>query len=180
MAHFLSGKIRLPLSVTNHSPYKLFYGKKPSVDREPALGEDPKRWVLQLLKGLYGIKQGPQIWVLKLHSVLVEISFERTDCDYSVYIHKQDNIKVILPIHVDDLLIASNSCNAIQKVKSDLASCFKIHNQSSTTSILGIKIAPTNLSASPSPAILNQYSNSLACLSAILHLHLCWRTRSSW
>ena len=26
------------------------------VDREPALGEDLKRWVLQLLKGLYGIK----------------------------------------------------------------------------------------------------------------------------
>ena len=26
------------------------------VDGEPAPGEDPKRWVLQLLKGLYGIK----------------------------------------------------------------------------------------------------------------------------
>ena len=30
-AHFLSGKIRLPSSVTNRSPYELFYGKKPSV-----------------------------------------------------------------------------------------------------------------------------------------------------
>ena len=112
------------------------------VDGEPAPGEDPKRWVLQLLnlKGLYGIKQGPQIWVLKLHSVLMEIGFKHTDCDYSVYIYKWDNVKVILPIHVDDLLIASNSCNAIQKVKSDLTSHFKIHNQGSATSILGIKI----------------------------------------
>ena len=91
------------------------------VDGELALGEDLKRWVLQLLKGLYGIKQGPQIWMLKLHSVLMEIGFKHTDCDYSVYIYRCDNIKVILPIHVDDLLIASNLCNTIQKVKSDLA-----------------------------------------------------------
>jgi len=110
------------------------------VDGEPALGEDPKKWVLWLLKGLYGIKQGPRIWVLKLHLVLTEISFKCTDCDYSVYIYRRDNVKVILLIHVDDLLIASNSCNAIQKVKSDLASQFKIHDQGPATSILGIKI----------------------------------------
>jgi hypothetical protein len=45
-----------------------------------------------------------------------------------------------MPIHVDDLLIASNSHSAIQKVKADLASHFKIHDQGPTTSILGIKI----------------------------------------
>jgi hypothetical protein len=45
------------------------------VDGEPAPGEDPKKWVLQLLKGLYGIKQGPRIWALKLHSVLTETRF---------------------------------------------------------------------------------------------------------
>jgi len=110
------------------------------VDGEPALGEDPKKWVLRLLKGLYGIKQGPRIWVLKLHSVLTEIGFERTDCDYSVYIYRRNNVKVILLIHVDDLLIASNSRDTIQKVKSDLASRFKIHDQGPATSILGIKI----------------------------------------
>ena len=110
------------------------------VDGEPAPGEDPKKWVLRLLKGLYGIKQGPRIWALKLHSVLSEIGFERTDCDYSVYIYRRDDVKVILPIHVDDLLIASNSRDAIQKVKSDLAARFKIHDQGPATSILGIKI----------------------------------------
>ena len=110
------------------------------VDGEPAPGEDPKRWVLRLLKGLYGIKQGPRIWALKLHSVLTEIGFVRTDCDYSVYIYRRDNVKVVMPIHVDDLLIASNSRDAIQKVKSDLASRFKIHDQGPATSILGIKI----------------------------------------
>ena len=50
-------------------------------------GEDPKHWVVKLLKGLYRIKQGPCLWALKLHSVLVSIGFERIDCDYSVYVY---------------------------------------------------------------------------------------------
>ena len=37
-AHFLSRKIRLLLSVTNHSPYELLYGKKPLVDHLQPFG----------------------------------------------------------------------------------------------------------------------------------------------
>jgi hypothetical protein len=83
------------------------------VDGEPAPGEDPKKWVLRLLKGLYGIKQGRHIWALKLHSVLTQIGFEHTDCDYSFYVYRRGNIKIIMPIHIDDLLIASNLRDAV-------------------------------------------------------------------
>ena len=57
------------------------------VEGELCDGEDPKHWVVRLLKGLYGIKQGPCLWALKLHLVLVSIGFERIDCDYSVYVY---------------------------------------------------------------------------------------------
>ena len=110
------------------------------VEGDPRPGEDPKRWVVRLLKGLYGIKQGPRIWALKLHSVLTSIGFERIDCDYSVYVYRRDDVRVMMPIHVDDLLLASNSKAAIQRVKSDLATHFKLHDQGPATSILGIKI----------------------------------------
>jgi hypothetical protein len=63
-----------------------------------------------------------------------------TDCDYLVYVYRCNNIKVVMLIHVDDLLIVSNSHDAIWKVKSNLASHFKIHDQGPTTSILSIKI----------------------------------------
>jgi len=46
----------------------------------------------------------------------------------------------MMPIHVDDLLLASNSKAAIQSVKTNLATHFKLHDQGPTTSILGIKI----------------------------------------
>ena len=110
------------------------------VEGEPRDGEDPKRWVVRLLKGLYGIKQGPRLWALKLHSVLTTLGFQRIDCDYSVYVYKRDGVKVFMPVYVDDLLIASSSKAAIQQVKRDLASHFTIHNQGPVQSILGVKV----------------------------------------
>ena len=110
------------------------------VEGEPEPGEDPKRWVLRLLKGLYGIKQGPRIWALKLHSVLTTIGFKWIDCNHSVYIYRRGDARIIMPIHVDDLLIASNSKSELATVKSELAANFKIHDQGPTKSILGIKI----------------------------------------
>ena len=111
-----------------------------SVEGDPGPGEDPKRWVVRLLKGLYGIKQGPRIWALKLHSVLTDIGFERTDCDHSVYVYRRDSVRILLPIHVDNLLLASNSRSALQSVKSELGSHFKLHDLGPTTSILGMKL----------------------------------------
>jgi len=110
------------------------------VEGNPRPGEDPKRWVVHLLKGLYGIKQGPHIWALKLHLVLTSIGFEHIDCDYSVYVYRHSNVCIMTPIHVDNLLLASNLKSAIQSVKTNLVTHFKLHNQGPTTLILGIKI----------------------------------------
>ena len=111
------------------------------VDGKPLPGEDPKCWVVQLLKGLYGIKQGPHIWSLKLHSILTSIGFRRTNCNYSVYVYHCNGICIFVPIHINNLLLASGCKSTIQRVKSELASHFDLHNLSPATSILGIKIS---------------------------------------
>jgi hypothetical protein len=46
----------------------------------------------------------------------------------------------MMPIHVNNLLLMSNSKATIQCVKSDLATHFRLHDQGPMTSILGIKI----------------------------------------
>jgi hypothetical protein len=46
------------------------------VEGDPQPGEDPKQWVVCLLKGLYGIKQGLHIWAMKPHLVLTSIGFK--------------------------------------------------------------------------------------------------------
>ena len=78
--------------------------------------------------------------MLKLHSVLSLIGFQQIDCNYSVYVYHWGDIKIFLPIHVDDLLLMSNLLAALQEVKSDLAAQFSIHNQGPIKLMLGIKI----------------------------------------
>ncbi len=102
--------------------------------------EDPKRWVVRLLKGFYSIKQGPWLWVLKLHSVLTKLDFQRINCDYSVYVYWCDGVKIFMPVYVDNLLLTSNLKDTIWHVKEDLASHFTIHNQGPIKSILGMKV----------------------------------------
>ncbi|CCA74092.1 hypothetical protein PIIN_08046 [Serendipita indica DSM 11827] len=103
-------------------------------------GYEGTSWVLQLLKGLYGIKQGPRIWSVKLHTVLSEIGFKRLESDHSVFIYERDSVKIIVPVHVDDLLLASKSSEAIQMAKDELKARFKIHDQGPTSFLLGVKL----------------------------------------
>ncbi|CAG7846893.1 Retrovirus-related Pol polyprotein from transposon TNT 1-94 Includes: RecName: Full=Protease; Includes: RecName: Full=Reverse transcriptase; Includes: RecName: Full=Endonuclease [Serendipita indica DSM 11827] len=103
-------------------------------------GYEGTSWVLQLLKGLYGIKQGPRIWSVKLHTVLSEIGLKRLESDHSVFIYERDSVKIIVPVHVDDLLLASKSSEAIQMVKDELKARFKIHDQGPTSFLIGVKL----------------------------------------
>jgi Reverse transcriptase (RNA-dependent DNA polymerase) len=45
-----------------------------------------------------------------------------------------------MPIRVDDLILASNSRKALQSVKAELGSHFKLYDHGPATSILGMKI----------------------------------------
>jgi Reverse transcriptase (RNA-dependent DNA polymerase) len=77
---------------------------------------------------------------MKLHKVLTEIGFQRLQCDHSVFVYQRDDVRVIIPVHVDDLILASKSKEAILHVKTELKKRFKIHDQGPTTQILGIKL----------------------------------------
>jgi transposase InsO family protein len=98
------------------------------------------KWVLELLKGLYGIKQGPRIWSKKLHKELDDMGFVRLDCDHSVFVYERDGTKLIIPVHVDDLIIASKSKSAISEFKHELAKRFKLKDNGPTSFFLGVKL----------------------------------------
>ena len=114
------------------------YMQKPEGVEFP--GFEGSEWVLQLLKGLYGIKQGPRIWSKKLHTSLTSIGFQRLESDHSVFIYERDGVKMVVPVHVDDLVLASASKEAIKRVKDELRSRFKIHEQGPTSFLLGVKV----------------------------------------
>jgi hypothetical protein len=103
-------------------------------------GYEGPEWVLRLLKALYGIKQGPRCWSKRLHVVMTEIGFRRLECDHSVFVYERDGVKIIVPVHVDDLVLASKSKEAIEKVKRELKEKFKLREQGATSFLLGVQL----------------------------------------
>ncbi|KAF7761133.1 hypothetical protein Agabi119p4_10542 [Agaricus bisporus var. burnettii] len=65
--------------------------------------------VFRLRKSLYGLKQAARQWNKKLRSVLEGIGYSRLRSDSSIYIYSKGDIKVIVPIFIDDITLVSKS-----------------------------------------------------------------------
>ena len=96
--------------------------------------------VCQLLKPIYGLKQAGRQWNKKIHQVLESIGFKRLESDQSLYIYCRDGIRIIMPIWVDDITLASNSQSSIDKVIKELSSHFKLRDLGPTSYLLGMEI----------------------------------------
>lgn len=97
-------------------------------------------WVYLLLKSLYGLKQAARMWNKKLHETLVKIGFKRLQSDASIYIYVRDGVRIILPIFVDDITLATKSKATADAIVAELSSHFKLRDLGETAFLLGIKI----------------------------------------
>jgi hypothetical protein len=81
------------------------------------------KYVLRLKKAIYSLKQAACQWNKKLHATLVSIGFKRLESDHSVYICERDGVKIIMPIFVDDIILASTQ-KALDEMVEELAKHF--------------------------------------------------------
>jgi hypothetical protein len=102
--------------------------------------ERDSTWVAHLLKELYGLKQGSRKWFCHLEEVLVKLGFACIRSDSSVFIWEKDGVKVIMPVFVDNITLASKSKEKIAEIKSLLAQCFKLRNLGPTSFLLSVQI----------------------------------------
>lgn len=63
--------------------------------------------VLRLRKSLYGLKQAGRVWNRMLHSTLGKLGFSRLQSDASLYLYRRGPVRIIMPIFIDDITIAS-------------------------------------------------------------------------
>ncbi|KAJ3529172.1 hypothetical protein NMY22_g9112 [Coprinellus aureogranulatus] len=103
-------------------------------------GPNGKKCVCHLKKGIYELKQSRQLWNQKLAAELEQLGFTQIKSDPSIYVWETDGIRIILPVFVDDITIASASPEKIQWVKDTLGKVFKLKDLSPTSFLLGIKI----------------------------------------
>ncbi len=82
--------------------------------------------VLRLLKPLYGLKQARRSWNWKLHKLLIDLGFKQLESDHSVYLHYDTSGKVIMAIHVDDIMMLCNNLRSLRSAKNNIKSVLNV------------------------------------------------------
>lgn len=105
-------------------------------------GEDRSKYVIRILKSMYGLKQAGRNWYEKLHTTLLALGFERLESDHAVYIHPSS--KTIIAFWVDDIMILNNSKETINSLKKLLTEQFEMKDLGPMTFFLGLAIIRTH------------------------------------
>jgi Reverse transcriptase (RNA-dependent DNA polymerase) len=72
--------------------------------------------VVELKKSLYGLKQAGHLWNKMLDKALKHVGFKATVCDPCLYTLERGDDRIIVGIHVDDLLFASTSNALVDEI----------------------------------------------------------------
>jgi len=97
--------------------------------------------VNKLKKSIYGLKQASRQWFSKLSTSLLHFGFLQAKSDSSLFIRKTLNDFIVVLIYVDDVIIASNTLTAINKVKQYLRTTFPIKDLGKLKYFLSIEVA---------------------------------------
>jgi len=102
---------------------------------------EKENMVCKLKKSLYRLKQSSRQWYKYFDSFIRGKRYKRSHYDPCVYYNNLPGREYIyLLLYVDDMLIAFKSRSAIDKLKKDLSSEFKMKDLSEANKVLGMKI----------------------------------------
>ena len=96
--------------------------------------------VCRLTKSLYGLKQVSHQWFVKLSSFLTSIGFVQSKYDHSLFTKESLNTFTILLVYVDDVILAGNSMNEIERIKTSLHRTFRIKDLGPLKYFMGFKV----------------------------------------
>lgn len=108
---------------------------------EPPEGSPiPADRVLRLRKSLYGLKQSPRCFNKALDDWLRAQGFAPTRADPCIYRRLRNGTIVLLSVHVDDQLIASNSRKDLDEFKKQLNARFECKDGGPVSYFLGFNV----------------------------------------
>ena len=130
----------------------------------PGYRKDKSGRVLRLLKSLYGLKQAGRRWYQKFISIFNALGFTQCKVDQAVFYKrdKDQQMGIVIAVHVDDCTIASLSLAVIESFKSGLRQHVEVTDLGELHWMLGIKIHHDRTGAT---VHLSQrtYINSILC-----------------
>ncbi|KAK9824528.1 hypothetical protein WJX72_011105 [[Myrmecia] bisecta] len=93
-----------------------------------------------LNRALYGLRQAPRAWHLKLKEELAAMGFTTCDADAALFVRKGDKGNTYLLIYVDDILIASDTEREVESVKAAIKQVFDARDLGEASFFLGMII----------------------------------------
>lgn len=96
--------------------------------------------VCKLKKFIYGLKQSPRAWYVKLSSKLIEEGFTRCTVDHSLFISTNHEDSIMIAVYVDDIIIAGSSKTRINKANNIMKKYFDKKELGELRYFLGLEI----------------------------------------
>ncbi|KAI3796038.1 hypothetical protein L1987_38699 [Smallanthus sonchifolius] len=93
---------------------------KESVYMKQPEGYEKKRAeskLYKLSKALYGLRQAPRAWNLKLDAVLKGLGFKRCQHEEALYVKSKEGSLLIVGVYVDDLLVTGSDVVEVEFFK---------------------------------------------------------------
>jgi Reverse transcriptase (RNA-dependent DNA polymerase) len=103
--------------------------------------ENNSNLICRLNKSIYGLNQSPRAWYDKVSSHLLSCNFKMSNTDHSLFIKRGTNFMIVVLIYGDDIIIAGDNLEEINRVKIQLKEKFNIKDLRLLKYFLGIEIA---------------------------------------
>ena len=90
-------------------------------------------------KSLYGLKESGRQWYLEVNATLLKLGLVSCPSDPCVYVLRRDEKVLILHLYVDDILIASDSQQLHDTVRTALEDAYSIKSMGAISEYLGME-----------------------------------------
>ncbi|KAG7579132.1 Reverse transcriptase RNA-dependent DNA polymerase [Arabidopsis thaliana x Arabidopsis arenosa] len=107
---------------------------------EGFINQGEENRVYKFHKALYGLRQAPRAWSVKLDHVLKKMSFKRSVKESSIYLKKTEKDILILAIYVDDLFVTGTTREVIDQFTKDMSREVEMSDIGKLTYYLDIEV----------------------------------------
>nr|GEZ64522.1 ribonuclease H-like domain, reverse transcriptase, RNA-dependent DNA polymerase [Tanacetum cinerariifolium] len=105
-------------------------------------GNDGK--VYRLIKALYGLRQAPRAWNIKLDNTLKSLDFKKCALEQAIYMKASKDSLLLVGVYVDDLIITGTPKREIDKFKAQMEEKFEMSDLGLLAYYLGIEVTQNN------------------------------------
>lgn len=110
------------------------------IQQPPGFESAEKHLVCRLQKAIYGLKQAPRAWFERLGSTLIQMGFQTSKCDPSLFTFAGGSHRVMMLVYVDDIIITGDHLPLIQGLTSKLNDQFALKQLGDLEYFLGIEV----------------------------------------